>query len=79
MSWSEGNEVRVEDDTGKCTLHYDYMEDIDSGKFPRERTPPSYALYRSRLDTRVFLMKENQKAVELIERYHDITLYKLGA
>lgn len=64
--------------TGKCRLYIDdYMEDIESGKIPASKELRQAMPYiRSRLDTPgVFVdEKKTKKAVELIERYHDITL-----
>ncbi len=64
--------------TGRCRLYIDdYMEDIESGKIPASKELHQAMPYiRSRLDTPgVFVDEEKtKKAVELIERYHDITL-----
>ena len=64
--------------TGKCRLHIDdYMEDIESGKIPASRELRKAMPYiRSKLDDPDVLVDEEKtkKAVELIERYHDITL-----
>lgn len=64
--------------TGKCRLYIDdYMEDIESGKIPASKELRQVMPYiRSRLDTPGVVVdeKKTKKAVELIERYHDITL-----
>ncbi len=64
--------------TGRCRLYIDdYMEEIEGGKIPASKELRQAMPYiRSRLDTPgVFVdEKKTKKAVELIERYHDITL-----